>query len=241
MAAHRKIERVRHSVDIERPRDSAALHAYYGALFAAHGEQHWWPGRSGFEIIIGAILTQNTSWTNVEMAIGNLRRARLLTPHGIEAVPLGKLARLIRSSGYFRQKARKLKSFVRFLRAEYGGSLARMFRTPTAELREQLLGVHGIGPETADCILLYAGQHTVFVVDAYTRRLLERHEMATAKQSYDEIREFVEHNLAGSAQLYNEFHALIVRTGKEHCRTSNPRCSECPLHSFLPQTMQASL
>jgi len=218
-----------------------ALRDYYDALFAAHGPQDWWPGRTAFEVIVGAILTQNTSWTNVEIAIRNLRREKLLTARAIETVSFPRLARLIRSSGYFRQKAKKLKYFVRFLRSEYGGSVKKMFDTPTLVLREKLLAVHGIGPETADSILLYAGEHPVFVVDAYTRRLLERHQLATAAQRYDEIRELFERNLSGDAALYNEYHALIVRTGKEYCRTRNPRCNECPLHSFLPQTMQASL
>ena len=155
----------------------APLRAYYDALFAAHGPQHWWPGRSAFEVIVGAILTQNTSWTNVEPAIRNLRREKLLTPQAMETALLARLARLIRSSGYFRQKAKKLKYFVRFLRAEYGGSLARMFRTPTAVLRGKLLSVSGIGPETADSILLYSGQHPVFVVDAHNPLTApERHE-----------------------------------------------------------------
>jgi len=217
------------------------LRAYYDALFAAYGPQHWWPGRSAFEVIVGAILTQNTSWNNVESAIRNLRREKLLTPRGMESVSLARLARLIRSSGYFRQKARKLKCFVQFLRSEYGGSLAKMFRTPTVALREKLLSVHGIGPETADSILLYGGEHAVFVVDAYARRLLERHQLATPAQSYEVIRRLFERSFPGDAPLYNEFHALIVRTGKEYCRTRNPRCSECPLRSFLPRAMQANL
>jgi endonuclease III related protein len=219
----------------------ATLRTYYSALFAAHGPQHWWPGRTAFEVIVGAILTQNTSWSNVEIAIRNLRREKLLTPRAIETVSLARLAQLVRSSGYFRQKAKKLKCFVRFLRSAYGGSLARMFGTPTAALREKLLSVHGIGPETADSILLYAGEHPVFVVDAYTRRLLERHQLATPAQSYEEIRHFFERSLPGDVALYNEFHALIVRTGKEYCRTRNPRCNECPLRSFLPEAIQASL
>jgi endonuclease III related protein len=218
-----------------------ALPRYYDALFAASGPQHWWPGRTAFEVIVGAILTQNTSWTNVEVAIRNLRSEKLLTSRAIETVPVARLARLIRSSGYFRQKAKKLKCFVHFLRSEYGGSLKRMFATPTAALREKLLGVHGIGPETADSILLYGGNHPVFVVDTYTRRLLERHQLATSAQRYDEIRELFERNLSGDAALYNEYHALIVRTGKEYCRTRNPRCNECPLLSFLPRATQASL
>jgi endonuclease-3 related protein len=217
------------------------LRRYYDALFAAYGPQHWWPGRTAFEIIVGAILTQNTSWSNVEIAIRNLRREKLLKPRAIEAVPLVRLGQLIRSSGYFRQKAKKLKCFVRFLRSEYGGSLNRMFRAPTTVLRDRLLSVHGIGPETADAILLYAGKQPVFFVDSYTRRMLERHGLATRTQSYEEIRQLFERNLPSVAPLYNEFHALIVRTGKEYCRTRNPRCSECPLHSLLPQTTQVSL
>jgi endonuclease III related protein len=229
------------SARIARAGPPAPFRTYYDALFAAYGPQHWWPGRSAFEVIVGAILTQNTSWTNVEPAIRNLRRKKLLTPRAIETVSLGRLAQLVRSSGYFRQKAKKLKCFVRFLRSEFGGSLTRMFRTPTTVLREKLLSVHGIGPETADSILLYAGKHPVFVVDAYTRRLLERHELATPAQSYEEIRRLFERSLPGDAPLYNEFHALIVRIGKEYCRTRNPLCSECPLHSFLPRTIQVNL
>ena len=222
------------------PLAAAPLRAYYDALLAAYGPQHWWPGRTPFEVIVGAILTQNTSWSNVESAIRNLRREKLLTPRAMEAVSVARLAGLIRSSGYFRQKANKLKSFVRFLHLEYGGSLARMFRTPTFTLRGELLSVHGIGPETADAILLYAGQHPVFVVDAYTRRLLERHGLATPANSYDELRQFFERNLPRRAPLYNEFHALIVRTGKEHCHVRNPHCGECPLYGFLPRENQAS-
>ena len=214
---------------------SPKLRDYYDTLFAAFGPQHWWPGRTPFEVIVGTILTQNTSWSNVELAIQNLRREKLLTPGAIEAVSFGRLAALIRSSGYFRQKAKKLKAFVRFLRAEYQGSLAKMFRTPTRALRDQLLGVHGIGPETADSILLYAGRHLVFVVDAYTRRILERHQLAGPKHSYEDVRLFFERSLPPDVPLYNEFHALIVQTGKDYCRKRNPRCDQCPLQDFLPE------
>jgi endonuclease-3 related protein len=204
------------------------------------GPQHWWPGRTRFEIIVGAILTQNTSWTNLERAIANLRRENLLTPGAIENASFGRLARLIRSSGYFRQKAKKLKSFVHFLRVAYGGSLTRMFRASTAALRPQLLAVHGIGPETADSILLYAGGHPVFVVDAYTRRIFERHELITPKHSYERIRQLFERSLPADVALYNEFHALIVHTGKTQCRKRDPRCSECPLQPLLPGRALAS-
>jgi endonuclease-3 related protein len=216
------------------------LREYFDVLFAAYGPQHWWPSRTPFEVIVGAILTQNTSWTNVELAIENLRREKLLTPGAIGSVSAARLARLIRSSGYFRQKAKKLKAFVRFLRAEYRGSPAAMFRTPTRTLREQLLAVHGIGPETADSILLYAGGHPVFVVDAYARRILERHNLAEPKHSYEDLRRLFERSLSADAALYNEFHALIVHTGKHYCRTREPRCGECALKHLLPERSSAT-
>jgi endonuclease-3 related protein len=222
------------------PENLPVLPQYFDALFRAHGEQHWWPGRTPFEIIVGAILVQNTNWVNAASAIANLRQAGLLTPSAVERVPQSKLARLIRSSGYFRQKARKLKAFVAFLREEHRGSLAAMFRTPTATLREQLLAVHGIGRETADSILLYAGSHPVFVVDAYTRRILQRHGLATGKESYEEIRGLFEKSLPKDPQLFNEFHALIVHTGKLHCRASAPLCSQCALHPFLARPVEGS-
>jgi len=211
------------------------LYTFYDALFRAYGPQHWWPGRSRFEVIVGAILTQNTSWTNVEPAIRNLRGAGLLNPEALERINGDELALLIRSSGYFRQKARTLKEFVSFLRLNYNGSLTQMFRAPTETLRKQLLAVHGIGPETADSILLYAGKHPVFVVDAYTRRILERHSLIQPRTGYEEIRGLFETSLTGSdVSLFNEYHALIVHTGKHFCRSREPRCSECPLGGFLP-------
>jgi endonuclease-3 related protein len=165
-----------------------AIRAYYHTLFSAWGRQHWWPAQSRFEMIIGAYLTQNTAWTNVEKALGNLRKARLLTVSGIRRTPQPALEQLIRPAGYFRQKAQRLKTFVSFLDERYGGSLARMFAQPAGALRDQLLALNGVGPETADSILLYAGNHPVFVVDAYTRRILERHRIVAAGASYDEIR-----------------------------------------------------
>jgi len=222
------------------PKNLPILSQYFDALFRTHGEQHWWPGRTPFEIIVGAILVQNTAWLNAARAIAYLRKAKLLTPSAIEAVPQPKLARLIRSSGYFRQKARKLKAFVAFLRKEHRGSLTVMFRTPTATLRQQLLAVHGIGPETADSILLYAGNHPVFVVDAYTRRILQRHGLAAGNESYEEIRRLVEKSLPNDPQLFNEFHALIVRTGKLYCRSRAPVCSQCALRPLLSQPVEGS-
>jgi len=216
------------------PLVASTLQAYFQTLSQALGPMDWWPARTRFEVIVGAILTQNTAWANVERAIGNLRRAHALTPGAMERVSNDRLARLIRPSGYFRQKARKLKAFVRFLRECYGGSLLRMFRRPTAELREQLLAVHGIGPETADSILLYAGGHPVFVVDAYTHRILGRHNLTNGKPDYAAVRSLFEMNLPRDAALYNEFHALLVNAGKNWCRKSQPRCGECPLLPHLP-------
>lgn len=216
------------------------LGVYYDALFRAYGPQHWWPGRTRFEVIVGAILTQSTSWSNVERAIAALRREKLLSPDALERVSLARLSRLIRSSGYFRQKARKLKAFIHFLRVQYDGSLNRMFASPTPELREQLLSVHGIGPETADSILLYAGRHPVFVVDGYTRRILERHNLAHRKQSYEDVRRLFEQSLPASPSLFNEYHALIVHTGKHFCRKRNPICESCALQPFLPLHAEVS-
>lgn len=213
-----------------------SLALYYGILYGHLGPQNWWPARTPFEVIVGAILTQNTSWTNVERAIVNLRRERLLTPLALERVPFTRLARLIRSSGYFRQKAKKLKAFVRFLRADYSGSLTRMFQTPTPALREKLLAVHGIGPETADSILLYAGHKDVFVVDSYTKRILSRHGLAPTDVPYEELRSKIEAALPRDVSRYNEFHALLVQVGKNWCRPREPRCAECPLGAFLPAT-----
>jgi endonuclease III related protein len=172
------------------------IRAYYQVLFRAWGPQHWWPAETQFEVIVGAYLTQNTAWTNVEKALANLRAARLLSVSGIRRVPLAKLERLIRPAGYFRQKAKRLKFFVAFLDRRYSGSLAKLFARPTDKLREELLSLNGIGPETADSILLYAGNHPVFVVDAYTRRILDRHGILPESASYEEIRKLFEHSLA---------------------------------------------
>lgn len=217
------------------------LQEYYQALFQAHGSQHWWPARTRFEVIVGAILTQNTSWSNVERALAGLRHEKLMNPAALARIQEAKLAQLIRSSGYFRQKARKLKAFVHFLNQVYGGSLVRMFRARTDLLRAQLLEVHGIGPETADSILLYAGGHPVFVVDAYTRRILERHHLADGRESYERIRQTFEQSLPPSASLFNEYHALIVRTGKHFCRTRKPLCDGCALKPFLPAPAEPTL
>ncbi len=171
------------------------LRKYYEALYAAWGPQHWWPAESRFEVIVGAYLTQNTAWTNVERALENLRAASVLNIGGIRTVSLAKLQRLIRPSGYFRQKAARLKTLIRFLDKNYQGSLDKLFAEPMEKLRNILLDLNGIGPETADSILLYAGNHPVFVVDAYTRRILSRHEILSEKADYEDIRTLVQNAL----------------------------------------------
>lgn len=169
---------------------------YYRALYRAWGAQHWWPAETRFEVIAGAYLTQNTAWNNVELALANLRAANVLSVEGIRSVSQARLERLIRPSGYFRQKAKRLKTFVAFLDKTYGGSLDNLFSQPTDELRQELLDLNGVGPETADSILLYAGNHPVFVVDAYTRRVLDRHGILPANTDYEYIRQLFEQALA---------------------------------------------
>lgn len=240
----------------------ASLRTYFQALMAAWGPQDWWPAYTRFEVIAGAFLTQNTAWTNVERALRQLRAEGMLNVDGIRRAPLPNLARMIRSSGYFRQKAKRLKSFVNYLDEQYGGSLERMFAQSTAKLREELLALNGVGPETADSILLYAGGHPVFVVDAYTRRILDRHGLISAKARYEEIRQLVEQafseetprvhdqplisplpgrrrhkfvirKASASAQAFDEFHALLVQAAKHHCLKAKAQCSGCPLERFL--------
>lgn len=236
------------------------LRTYYRTLLGAWGPQNWWPAESRFEVIVGAYLTQNTAWENVERALANLRRARCLSVTGIRRVPLARLERLLRPAGYFRQKARRLKGFVAWLDATYEGSLVRMFARPTAELRAQLLALDGIGPETADSILLYAGGHPVFVVDAYTRRILGRHRVLPFDAPYDEIRQSFERALrhasqprrlgaqprhpvsrmssakvSPAARRYNQMHALLVAVGHQYCRKPEAHCEQCPLAPFLPR------
>jgi len=209
------------------------LISLYRHLFQFFGPQHWWPARSPFEVIVGTILTQNTAWTNVEKAIAALRDARLLHPAAIDTVPQEQLARHIRPAGYYNMKAVRLKHFTHFLLTRYGGSVRRMFRGKQLELREELLGISGIGEETADSILLYAGNQPIFVVDAYTRRVLERHGLIAAKMSYGEIQRLFMTHLPTDPALFNEYHALLVAVGKTYCR-STPNCKDCPLQYDLP-------
>jgi endonuclease III related protein len=211
-----------------RPGIDAQIRAYYRTLLAAWGPQHWWPAHTPFEVIVGAFLTQNTAWTNVERALVNLRAADALSLEGIRRVPLTELERLIRPSGYFRQKAQRLKAFVAFLDRQYAGSLDNLFAQPTTKLREQLLTLNGIGPETADSILLYAGNHPVFVVDAYTRRILDRHEILPRKTHYEEIRQLFERSLAPVAK------------NKKQARTRPKPESETPSTAHSPSPMSTS-
>ena len=210
------------------------LRSLYQHLFRYFGPQRWWPARSRFEVIVGAILTQNTAWTNVEKAIGAMRAARLLHPRGIDDAPQERLAQIIRPAGYYNMKAERLKQFTRFLLTRYGGSVQRMFRGRRPGLREELLGISGIGEETADSILLYAGDRPIFVVDAYTRRVLERHGLIAAKTSYGEIQRLFMAHLPADPTLYNEYHALLVAVGKTYCRRV-PYCDRCPLRYDLPK------
>ncbi len=213
---------------------AARLKRWYRTLLAAFGPQGWWPGQTRFEIAVGAILTQNTAWTNVEKAILNLRTAGALSFRGMRSTGAGKLAGLIRPSGYFNQKARKLNAFMVWLAArDTGGSLKRALRGPLDEVRASLLSVKGIGPETANSILLYAGDRPSFVIDAYTRRVLERHGLARPKDAYDDLRARFEQSLPREVLVYNEYHALFVRVCKEHCSKRSPKCEKCPLQADL--------
>jgi endonuclease III related protein len=235
----------------------------YLTLGRAWGPQHWWPAQSQFEVIVGAFLTQNTSWSNVELAMQQLRAAKVLSVAGIRKISLQELEKLVRPSGYFRQKAQRLKNFVSFLDEKYRGSLTGMFSQPTEKLREELLSLNGIGPETADSILLYAGQHPVFVIDGYTRRLAARHQIASDSADYEALRSLFERALRvvptpvergtflpegtahppsrmsmakrdSTAQIFNDMHGFMVGIGKNYCRKAEPDCEHCPLASLLP-------
>lgn len=212
-------------------RTAKTLREMYDAMLAAYGPQGWWPAKTPTEVIIGAILTQNTAWRNVERAIENLRLAGALDWAVLHDLPFEDLAELVRPAGTFNVKTRRLKAFVNWLWERFDGKLERMFATPLYSLREELLAVPGIGRETADAILLYAGGLPTFVVDAYTARILRRHGLIDADAGYEDIKELFESNLPADAPLFNEYHALLVNVGKTHCRP-RPRCSGCPLECF---------
>jgi endonuclease-3 related protein len=225
-----------------QPNPAARLRRLYKLLLQAYGPQHWWPARAPFEVILGAYLTQNTAWKAVERSLDNLRAAGALTPEGLRDVPLAKLRRLIRPSGFFTRKAPALKAFLTMLDKEFGGSLATLAATPTPTLRQRLLALPGVGPETADAILLYALGHPIPVADEYLRRIAERHLLLApssgrSRISYDALTDLTRHAFANDpasthAQIFSEFHALTVAVGKAHCgRTA--RCENCPLAADL--------
>jgi len=211
------------------------LQDVYRRLIEAFGPQYWWPGESPIEVVVGAVLVQNTSWANVEKSLRKLIEAELLDPRALVEIPLEELEEYIRSAGYFRIKARRLRNLMQMIVDRFGGSLEAMFRTPLAELRPMLLEVSGVGPETADSILLYAGSLPTFVVDAYTYRVFTRHGWVEPEADYHQLQDYCQSQLPDDVQLYNEFHALLVRLGKDYCRKTSPRCVQCPLRELLPQ------
>jgi len=202
----------------------------YQSLYNHFGPLDWWPGSTPFEIIIGAILTQNTSWINVEKAIMNLKEENLLHPQKLYLMEEKKLALLIKPSGYFNVKAKRLKNFLKFFIENYDGSSKKMFLENSEKLRNNLLAINGIGAETADSILLYAGNKPFFVVDAYTKRIFSRHHLISKNDSYYQVQEFFIKNIPKNVELYNEFHAQIVMLGKSICTSKNPKCSICPIN-----------
>jgi endonuclease-3 related protein len=207
---------------------SAILIEIFQRLYKAYGPMDWWPGKTRFEVMVGAILTQNTSWRNVEKAIENLKARKVLHIGGIHQLKRSQLASLIRSSGYFRIKADRLRAFVNFLIENYDGELKKMMKEGVETLRQKLLHVKGIGPETADSILLYGLKKPIFVVDAYTKRILSRHGIISEKSSYEEVQSLFMDRLPHDERLFNEFHALLVHLGKTLCK-KRPRCDRCPL------------
>ena len=214
---------------------SEELTGIYQLLFERFGPQRWWPGETQLEIIVGAILTQNTNWGNVEKAIANLKAGELLNPEALHNIEVAQLAELIRPAGYFNIKARRLKSFIDWLFTNYGGELAELEGVGTGRLREELLFVKGVGRETADSILLYALKREIFVVDAYTARVAVRHGLIEPEADYEQLRDLFQSNLPQDVQLFNEYHALLVRVGKEFCRPK-ARCAGCPLEK-LPHSV----
>jgi endonuclease-3 related protein len=204
----------------------------YDRLYSQFGPQKWWPGDTPFEIMVGAILTQNTNWKNVEKAIANLKRDGLLSARKLLDISPARLASLIRPAGYFRVKTKRLRNFLNYFCDGHGGKIASLRSGETATLRENLLSVNGIGPETADSILLYALDKPVFVIDAYTMRILSRHDLVPEETTYDEMQELFMDNLPRKAKLFNEYHALFVKCGKDFCRNKTPLCKECPLNGW---------
>lgn len=206
------------------------LNSIFLQLYSAFGPQRWWPADSNFEVIVGAILAQNTSWLNVEKAILKLKARGLLTPQHLYRLSLSQLAGLIKSAGYYNLKAARLKEFLKFFLDDYAASIKSMSQQELIPLRKQLLAVKGIGPETADSILLYALNKPIFVIDAYTKRIFSRHGLIKEAADYAQAQGIFMRNLKPDAKLFNEYHALLVKLGKDFCRKQNPKCETCPLH-----------
>ena len=204
----------------------------YKKLYAHFGPQHWWPAHAPFEVMVGAILTQNTNWQNVEKAINNLKKNRLLKAQEIHRLPNKRLAAFIRPAGYYNIKAKRLKEFVKYFFESYQANIKKMRLVDSHALRTQLLSVNGIGPETADSILLYALGVPIFVVDAYTKRIFSRHGFIKEDAEYTQVQNLFMQNLKKEVKLFNEFHALLVRLGKDFCLKNNPRCPSCPLNNI---------
>ena len=242
------------------------LRRAYTLMRRRHGHLNWWPGETAFEIAVGAILTQNTAWANVEKAIANLKVAGVLQPARMFNLPARELARLIRPAGYFNIKARRLRNFLSVLVGEFSASLTRLLTGTTADVRERLLAINGIGRETADSILLYAGTHHSFVIDAYTRRIFERHgwwregrkarrptssarclaptSKGNTPETYESLKSLCENSLghrpvAARLDFWRDYHAQLVMIGKNFCRPRAPRCAECPLRCLLPKVARA--
>jgi endonuclease-3 related protein len=207
---------------------SEVLFNIYQRLLERYGPQHWWPGDGPFEVMVGAILAQSSAWHNVEKAIANLKSASVMSPSALRRLPIDELARLIQPSGYYNTKALKLKALVNWLGESYQDSSDKLFALDMNLLRQQLLKVYGIGPETADSILLYAANKPIFVIDAYTRRIISRLGLAAEKDDYDVYQTLFMDALPRDAELFNEYHALLVRAGKEACR-KQPLCERCCL------------
>lgn len=205
------------------------LELMYTRLYEHFGPQHWWPGDSPLEVMVGAVLTQNTNWQNVSQAIDNLKKYRLLNFAALSRTPVATLAHHIRPAGYYNLKAGRLCNLLSYFNTHHNGDLDQFFAQPTEVCRQELLSVKGVGPETADSILLYAGNHPVFVVDAYTHRILSRHNCIEEEADYSTIQSLFTDVLPSDVAMFNEYHALIVRLGKDYCKKTQPRCSICPL------------
>ena len=211
--------------------DRQRLSEIFNLLYKFYGPRRWWPADTPFEVIVGAILTQNTSWNNVEKAMASLKKEGLLTPKHLYDLDQKKLASLIKPCGYYNIKAKRIKSLLDYIFKQYNGSLKRFFKNSTKKLRKELLSINGVGPETADSIILYAAGRPIFVVDAYTNRILQRHNLIDKGSGYDDIQSFFHNNLPKRRALFNEFHALIVEHAKSVCKTK-PNCQACILHAI---------